>query len=697
MTADVPHEPPRFADLLRRRRLASGLTQEALAARAGISTRAVSDLERGLHAVPRRDTLALLCDALERAGDERATFAAAAHRVPRPRLASSTSLDPVTQRTTAGAVTRSSQKDSLPVPLTPLFGRHAERTALDALMRNGGDRLVTLTGPGGVGKTRLALAVAEQLGDAFPDGRVFVDLAPLRDPALLVPQIAAALGVRETANRALAGAVHDFLRERRVLLVLDNFEHLLPGAPVVADLLAAAPRVNALVTSRAPLRVRGEREFPVPTLRLPAETGAHDLDRLAAAEAVAFLVDRAQAVQPEFALTVDNAAAVIGICRSLDGLPLALELAAARAKILPPQTLLARLGARLPLLTGGARDAPERQRTLRRAIAWSDDLLDPQARQLFHRLGVFVGGWTLEAAEAVTNVAGSLDVLEGVAALADLSLIRLDEGGPEPRYGMLETIREFAQERLAASGEDAAVRRAHAAYFLGLAEAGKPNLNGAGQRAWLRRLEAEQPNFRAALEVLAASADHEAHQRLAANLGHFWWMRAHLAEGRAHLERALARSAAPTPRRAEALLGIGRIVTSQGDLAAGETWLCRSEALGPLSQRPVNPGPGPLRARAGGGVRGGRRAGDSPLRVGPCRRARAKRRPNRQRGVVGPRRSRIRAPRPRNRREAQRRSHNAAPLSQRRVHAEHVPHHPWRGRACVGRSVPRRYRLRTGA
>jgi predicted ATPase/transcriptional regulator with XRE-family HTH domain len=418
MTSHVPEEPPRFADLLRRHRLAARLTQEALAERAGISTRAVSDLERGLHATPRRDTLALLGDALGLAGAERAAFAAAARRVARPRWTSAA---------------RPQQDVSLPIPLTPLIGRHAERIAVGALLRDGGARLVTLTGPGGVGKTRLALAVAAQLGDAFPDGQVFVDLAPVRDPALVLAHVATALGVRETAGRELPDAVHEVVRRKRMLLVLDNVEHLLPAVPVVAELLGAGSTLGVLVTSRAPLRVRGEHEFPVPPLPVPSESGRHDFANLAENEAVALFVARVQAVRPGFTLTADNAAAVAGICRSLDGLPLALELAAARAKILSIPALMTRLGARLPLLTGGTRDAPERQRTLRHAIAWSYDLLDAHARVLFHRLGIFVGGWTLEAAETVANLDGQLDVLEGLAALADLSLVRLEESGSEPR------------------------------------------------------------------------------------------------------------------------------------------------------------------------------------------------------------------------------------------------------------------------
>jgi predicted ATPase/transcriptional regulator with XRE-family HTH domain len=586
MTADRNADSPLFGDLLRQHRLAAILTQEELAERAGMSIRGISDLERGARTHPHRETVRLLADALGLTGEARSTFFQAAPRI---------------VGRTASRSDQAKAPAQFPVPLTPLIGRGQERAALDALMRHDAARLVTLTGPGGVGKTRLAIAAAEQVADAFADGRYFVDLAPLHDPSLLLPHVAATLGLREPAGKAVANVVHEYLREREVLLVLDNFEHVLPAAPVVAELLAAAPRVQVLATSRAPLRVRGEREYPVPVMRLPTAEDARDLTALAAIEAVAFFVDRARAVQPDFTLTADNAAAELEICQQLDALPLALELAAARVKVLPPQTLRARLGARLPLLTDGARDAPERQRTLRDAVAGSYELLDPDARVLFHRLGIFVGGWTLEAAEYVGGETGDRSnsssssplsvatppkakpsppsVLEGLASLGDLSLIRVDQSGPEPRYGMLETIREFARERLADSGEEALLRQAHAAYFLGLAEQGKAHLyGGAGQRDWLQRLEIEHPNFRAALDTLAANDD-GAYLRLAANLSAFWWMRSHLVEGQAHLERALTNAVAATPHRAEALLGLGRIVTSQGDLAAGERWLRQSEEL----------------------------------------------------------------------------------------------------------------------
>jgi predicted ATPase/DNA-binding XRE family transcriptional regulator len=553
--------PPPFGDLLRRHRLAAGLTQEELADQAGLSRRGISDLERTARSHPYRETVRVLADALGLTGGQRSAFFVAAKR-------------PVRR----SAVRRGSFT-ALPLPLAPLIGRHEERSGVRRLLLDDAVRLVTLTGPGGVGKTRLALGVAEEMDDAFPDGLVFVDLALLRDPSLVLSHVAATLGLRETAERAFLAVIHDFLREREMLLVLDNFEHLLPAAPVVADLLMAGPNVKVLTTSRAPLRLRGEREYPVPTLRLPSKEDSRDLKALAASEATAFFIDRAQAVRPDFCLDADNASAIAEICAQLDGLPLALELAAARTKVLAPSTLLFRLEARLPVLIGGARDAPERQRTLRAAIAWSYDLLSPDTRILFRRLGVFVSGWTLEAVEAVANPKGDLDVLEGLAALADLSLLRMDDSGPEPRYGMLETIREFAAEQLATSGEEATLRQAHATYFLRLAEQGKPFMYGAGQRTWLRRLEAEQPNFRVALAALAESEDDEGYLRLTANLGLFWFLHAHFAEGRAYLEQALCRAASPTPHRAEALTGLGRIVTCQGDLTAGEKWLRQSEVL----------------------------------------------------------------------------------------------------------------------
>ena len=558
-TSHITGEPT-FGTLLREFRTRAGLTQEALAERAGLSARGISDLERGLKRAPRRDTVALLLEALVLSPVEREALEAA--RAPRPEAV-------------PGRDAR------LPVAPTPLVGREREVAAVVDLLGSDDVRLVTLVGPGGVGKTRLALAAAHRLGERFVDGAVFADLAPVRDPALVLPTVAAALGVRDTGARTLADSLAIAIGTRHLLLVLDNCEQVVRAAPEVAALLAVCPALRILATSRVVLRIAAEQVVPVLPLALPDRSARTSLPELARSEAVALFVARARAAEPAFGPTAATAEAIAALVHRLDGLPLAIELAAARIRALPPATLLARLDRRLPLLTGGARDAPARQRTMRDAIAWSYDLLAPDERVICRWLSVFAGGFTLEAAEAVAATARQdVDVLAGLAALVDASLLhRLAGSDDEPRFGMLETVREFAQDQLAASGEDVTLRGAHAAYFLALAEHAKPHLSAADQGAWLRRLEAEHPNIRVALATLAASDDHDAYLRLAANLGVFWWMRAHLAEGRLHLEHALARAAAPTPHRAEALTGIGRIVTSQGDLAAGETWLRQGEAL----------------------------------------------------------------------------------------------------------------------
>jgi predicted ATPase len=376
-------------------------------------------------------------------------------------------------------------------------------------------RLLTLTGPGGTGKTRLALRAAADVRDAFPHGVWLVELAPLTDTTLVPAAVARALGVRETGGRPLAeGGLRDHLREKRLLLVLDNCEHLLPAAaPLVAGLLAGCPGVTVLATSRSPLRVSGELQYPVPPLGLPdgAPPGANgDLEALAAVESVRLFVARARAARPGFVLTGENAAAVAALCRRLDGLPLALELAAARVTLLPPRALYARLAdGGLALLRGGPRDLAERQRTLRGTIAWSYDLLAPDEQALFRRLGVFAGGFTIEAAAAVAAGDDSgADVLDRLGALVDASLVDppAEDAAGEARYGLLETIREYALEALTASGEAAATAGRHADHFLRLAEAAAPGTRGPDQAAWFERLEAEHANLRAALDWCQTAA-----------------------------------------------------------------------------------------------------------------------------------------------------------------------------------------------
>ena len=440
---------------------------------------------------------------------------------------------------------------SVPVPLTDLVGREAEVAEVGALLRREDVRLVTLTGPGGVGKTRLALAVADAVRDAFA-GVAFVPLAAVRDPGLVLPTVAAALGVRETGERSVVAGLAAALRDHPVLLVLDNLEQVLAAAPRIAELLAACSGVKVLATSRAPLRLSGERDVHVLPLALPDPVadarGVLSFAELARNDAVRLFAERAQSAQLDFALTADNAAAVVAICRRLDGLPLAIELAAARVRLAPPAALLPRLERRLPLLTSGARDLPQRLRTMRDAIGWSYDLLTEEEQALFRRLAIFDGGFTLEAAEVV---AGGIDVLDGVGALMDASLLRR-EGGP--RYAMLETVREFGLELLAESGEETAARRAHADHFADLVGRAAPALrryDSAEGLAWRDRLAADAANLRAALawrlDQAKDRSSAEAALQMASALGWYWFFRGQSREGRHWLDRSLAADVGVTP------------------------------------------------------------------------------------------------------------------------------------------------------
>jgi predicted ATPase/class 3 adenylate cyclase len=463
--------------------------------------------------------------------------------------------------------TLASRPNNLPRQPTPFLGRQREVAEVAEILRRDDVQLLTLTGPGGSGKSRLGLQAAADLLDDFPDGVFFVPLAALIDSGLVPSAIAAALGVREEGERSITERLQDFLADKQMLLLLDNFEHLLGATPQMAHLLASCPGLSMLATSRAPLHVRAERQYPVPPLALPDAGSAADLDTLARSEAVQLFVDRAQAARPDFSLTPENGPTVGELVRRLDGLPLAIELAAARVKLLPPAPLLLRLEQRLPLLTGGGNDAPTRQRTLRATIAWSHDLLSPGEQTLFRRLSVFVGGCTVAAVEAVVNPTGDLDVLEDLAALSDQSLLRpMEEAHGEPRVGMLETIREYAVERLIESGETAVVGEAHSAYFLALAEGAESELTGPDQLVWQNRLTAEHGNLRAALARSIESGAAETSLRLAAALVTFWRTRGHLSEGRNWLEQVLAFPAGDTPElRAKALHGAGWLASEQGE------------------------------------------------------------------------------------------------------------------------------------
>lgn len=482
-----------------------------------------------------------------------------------------------------------SQQANLPLQLTPLIGREREVAAVCALIRQPDARLLTLTGPGGTGKTRLAVQVASELVDMFPDGVCFVDLAPLTEPARVVATIAQSLAIRDSAERSSVERLATVLRERRMLLLLDNFEQVVDAAPDVGALLASCPLLTVLVTSRIVLHLSGEREWPVPPLTMPTLGRAVSRDQLSQYEAVRLFIARAEAVKPTFVVTNASAPAVAEICVQLDGLPLAIELAAARVKLFSPEALLARLDGRLDLLTSGGRDRPSRQQTIRNTIDWSYRLLDAPQQALFARLGVFVGGWTLELAEAVVlaNGAAALAVAEGIAGLIDNSLVQERDQQGAPRFFMLETIREYALEQLAQRGEVVALRQRHLETYLALAEAGGERFWSGAQMAAIAQFEAEFANLSAALQWAEATGQTETLLRIATALSWFWVVRGYPKERR-WLERGLAAVAAGAAvaavTRAHATCMLGFVFSAYGDYAAAlrhlETSSVELRALG---------------------------------------------------------------------------------------------------------------------
>ena len=554
--------PSAFGKLLRRLRTSANLTQEELAERAGVSARLISDLERGIVRRSRRDTVEMLADGLRLEETERATFAALSRRRP---------VDPSPED--------EQPFHELPAQATSFVGREREISAVTSLLLQPETRLLTLTGPGGVGKTRLAIESARGLVSRFPAGVVFVDLAATGRPDEMLPAIGQALVISDGGGEIGIDELASAIGDSQLLLVLDNLEHLIDAGPDIAALLERCDELNVLATSRQILQLRIEREYPVNPLGLP-ERGEGSIESLGDSPAVQLLVTRAEAARPDFALTPDNSAAITGIVTRLDGLPLAIELAAARMRLLAPAEMLQRLNRSLPLLTSGPRDVPARQRTLRAAIDWSYELLSDEEQHLFTWLAVFSGGFNLEAVEFLVegvDEEGSIDALDTLASLADRSLIQRQPGeaGGEgsSHFRMLETIREYAQERFATAGERDDVRHQHARWCAEFAGQSDSGLNSPDQSIWLARLQREQENFRSALDWAVEMGESELALALSGSLLRFWVTTGQFPSARRWYELALDLDpSAETAARAKALLGIEVISYFQGDYKAAKSY-----------------------------------------------------------------------------------------------------------------------------
>ncbi|HEY0069991.1 MAG TPA: tetratricopeptide repeat protein [Chloroflexia bacterium] len=593
-----------FGQWIRERRKALDLTQEELSERVGCSVWMVQKIELGIRR-PSRQVVGLLAETLRVPPDQREALMRLAREgsLGEQQLSASETpaeqpdgQEPARRAQPAGPAAQVRTPTNLTLAPTPLIGREAELAALRARLLREGGRLLTVVGPPGIGKTRLAVEVAHRMLTDFADGVFFVPLAPISDPGLVTSTIARTLDLKESPGVSVETTLVEHLRDKQMLLVLDNFEQVVSAAAVVAQMLASCASLKVFVTSREPLHLRGEQQFGLQPLALPGPGGLPPLEALTTYPAIALFVERAQEVS-SFDLTRHNAAPVAEICARLDGLPLAIELLAARVKLLPPQALLARLtepvAARLKGLEGrgskdpgslrmeasGARDLPARHQTLRNAISWSYDLLKEGERKLFTRLGVFVGGFTLAAADAVCNAEGDLgfDTIVGVESLLDKSLLKRDSEGADaegyavesegPRFYMLETIREYAREHLLESAESDKVRRWHAEYYLAMTEAAESELRGSRQQEWLARLEAEHENLRAVLDWSLGGGEAALGVKLAGAIWRFWWMRGYITEGRRWLDMALSNTSQRTADRARAAYGASILAKVQGDNA----------------------------------------------------------------------------------------------------------------------------------